>query len=148
MRNEKFWPRVLLTCFLFSTIVARADYVSGCTATLEYRQRCSSDNGCQETVTIPTCIPGNVGSVCQQGGGLCCGAPYDTDSADGQCGTGDAKQAENHPASPAKALVSATKESRNRLAAQDLPRRVIFAPDRCARSYGAIEPEFFDKRGT
>jgi hypothetical protein len=91
MRNERFWPRVLFACFLVSAMVAptlaRADITDApCYGTLEYQMRCDDDSGCEETVTIPTCIPGNVGPVCQHGSGLCCSTEYTTSSADGSVG--------------------------------------------------------------
>ena len=151
MLNGKILTRVLSVCFLAAIVVAprtaMADIIDGqCYSTLEYEIYCSNDKGCEESVRVPTCIPGTVGSVCQTGGGLCCGSPYDTKSADGECESGNARHAQNRSAYPTKTRPSQNQDSNLRLA-QDLPRRVIFAPDRCGRSYGAIEPEFFDKRG-
>jgi hypothetical protein len=127
--------------------LARADITGAqCYGTLEYRMRCDDDSGCEETVTIPTCIPGNVGSLSTGRRTVLLVRIHDLQRRWGVCGTGDAKRAESSVL-PSRALSLEVRGGGSDPSPQDLARHVIFVPDRCARSYGAIDLESIVKRG-
>jgi hypothetical protein len=145
------WSR-RIWLFLFSVgaamiapTFARADIVEGeCYGTLTYYMYCSGEGGCKEYFPIDTCIDGTDGSFCNTGYGLCCGTPIEEDNASGECE--DARRALKHGGRSAAKAVDAVALLRSPgNSVLDLLPRAIFVPDRCAHSYGVIDPGAFHK---
>jgi hypothetical protein len=137
--------------FLFSAATAviaptfaKADIVGGeCYGTLTVLIHCSNSEGCKDIMAIDSCITGTDGSLCNSGYGLCCGSPFEEHNASQDCE--DVRRASKHSGSSRAGGANPIALRPPINSVSDLSLRVIFVPDRCAHSYGVIDPGAFKK---
>jgi|SRR5260370_4316865 len=107
-----------------------------CIGTGSYTITCDNSAAhCHSWQVIYYCTSGCMGSSCITGYGLCCGNQYSSSSATGYC---------NYCTSPVRAAGS--EDTRPTISRQlskeisDIPLRLIFVPDHCAKTYGVFDP--------
>lgn len=137
MRSNSHWIYLFILVALFAPGVAFAQYGS-CVETTSVSITCQGPGGCSSGFTLDTCRGSSSGGgYCNCGYGLCCGNHITSCNASGQC----LQHSSSKPQSTApRESQKLARRQRGGAPNQYMSLQMIFVPDRCAKSYGAVIP--------